>query len=104
MTVEDGLCGWESDDKESADSGRKKIIGDIIFGSFRKLSHDRKQVLSSSQNLNKILLKTTTCFFPLIIILRNKLRRSAVEIVNNKEINAYLKKGDANLGTMGFCT
>ena len=24
------------------------------------------------------------------------------EIVNNKEINAYLKKGDANLGTMGF--
>ena len=24
------------------------------------------------------------------------------KIVNNKEINAYLKKGDANLGTMGF--
>ena len=24
------------------------------------------------------------------------------EIVNNKEINAYLKKGAANLGTMGF--
>ena len=24
------------------------------------------------------------------------------EILNNKEINAYLKKGDANLGMMGF--
>ena len=24
------------------------------------------------------------------------------EIVNNKEINAYQKKGDANLGMLGF--
>ena len=24
------------------------------------------------------------------------------DVANNKEINAYLKKGDANLGTMGF--
>ena len=24
------------------------------------------------------------------------------EIVNNKEINAYLKKGNSNLGQMGF--